>query len=63
VDNPVNPTMARNRHYTEAFRHGMLAACNGMSRADACRVALVLTTLEGDAFLAGYYAEIRKQRQ
>lgn len=52
--------MTRNQAYTEAFRDGMHAACNRMKRADACLVALALPTRQGDAFLAGYYAEIRQ---
>ena len=44
----------------EAARDGMRAAGNRMKRAEACLVALALPTREGDAFLAGYYAELRR---
>lgn len=51
-----------NETYTAAFREGMLAALNGVTRATANRLVRQMTVREGDAFLAGYYAEKRKQR-
>jgi hypothetical protein len=57
----INPTMARNRAYTEAFRDGMRAALN-LTREQANRYAQALPVREGDAFLAGYYAEKRRLR-
>jgi hypothetical protein len=47
--------------YTAAFRHGMLAACNDIARDTANRLARRMSVREGDAFLAGYYAEKRKR--
>ena len=58
----MSTMIQRTRAYTEAFRDGMLAACNHMPRGEACQVALALATPEGDAFLAGYYAELRRMR-
>jgi len=57
-----NPTMARNRKYTEAFRDGMRFAGDGKLRAEANAVANKLPVVFGDAFLAGYYAELRRLR-
>jgi len=48
--------------YTAAFHNGMLAALNEVTRETANRLAHSMTVREGDAFLAGYYAEKRKQR-
>ena len=50
------------RAYTEAFRDGMRDACNGVSRAQAEAIAndTLLTGKQSGAYLAGYYAEIRK---
>ena len=39
---------------------GMHAAGDNMSRADANIVAAGLTVREGDAFLAGFYSELRR---
>ena len=62
----VNPTMARNRAYTEAFCDGMRAAgstvTGRLSRAEVNAIANKLPVTEGDAFLAGYYAELRRMR-
>jgi DNA polymerase IIIc chi subunit len=52
----------KNQAYTEAFRDGMRAAANGVSREQANALAHALPVREGDAFLAGYYAEKRKLR-
>ena len=50
----------KNQAYTESFRSGMIAACNDISRAQARVLAAAMPVREGDAFLAGYYAELRK---
>jgi hypothetical protein len=42
-----------------AFRDGMVAAVNGVTRAMAIRLARAMSVRDGDAFLAGYYAEKR----
>jgi hypothetical protein len=52
----------KNQTYTEAFRDGMRAAANNVSREQANAIAHVLSVRDGDAFLAGYYAEKRKLR-
>jgi hypothetical protein len=52
----------KNQAYAEAFRDGMRAACNDLSRAQANARARALPVREGDAFLAGYYAEKRRLR-
>lgn len=52
----------KNQAYTEAFRDGMRAAGNGVTREQANALAHALPTMEGDAFLAGYYAEKRRLR-
>jgi hypothetical protein len=61
-----NPTMARNRRYTETFRDGMRAAgvtvIGHLTRAQANDMAKAMPVMEGDAFLAGYYAELRRMR-
>ena len=52
----------RTRAYTEHFRDGMRAALN-LTRAQANKYANALPRVEsGDAFLAGYYAELRRMR-
>ena len=48
-----------NQDYTMAFRDGMVAAVNGVTRAMAIRLARAMSVRDGDAFLAGYYAEKR----
>jgi len=45
---------------TEAYRDGMRAAGDGVTRGAANAHALTLTINDGDAFLAGYYAELRR---
>ena len=57
-----NPAMARNRAYTEHFRDGMRAATGKLSRAEVNAIANKLPIIFGDAFLAGYYAELRRMR-
>jgi hypothetical protein len=57
-----NPTMARNRRYTEAFRDGLRAAGAGVPRDIANMLARNKSVADGDAFLAGYYAELRRLR-
>lgn len=42
----------------EARRDGMRAVGDNITRGEACAHALTLTINEGDAFLAGYYAEL-----
>ena len=49
----------RTREYTEHFRDGMRAALN-LTRAQANVYANALPVREGDAFLAGYYSELRR---
>jgi hypothetical protein len=56
------PVMAQNRAYTEAFRHGVIIAVNDCSRATATKMASIMPVAEGDAFLAGYYAGLRRLR-
>lgn len=59
-----SPTMA----YTEAFRDGMRAARDDhftscrISREQADAIIRALPNGEGDGYLAGYYAEMRKLR-
>jgi diadenosine tetraphosphate (Ap4A) HIT family hydrolase len=50
-----------NQAYTEAFRDGMRAAAT-LSREQANVHAHRLPVRQGDAFLAGYYAEKRRLR-
>lgn len=51
---------------TEAFRDGMRAAgstiVGKLTRAEANALANTLPIKDGDAFLAGYYAELRRLR-
>jgi hypothetical protein len=49
----------KNQAYTEHFRDGMRAALN-LTRAQANVYANALPVRRGDAFLAGYYAELRR---
>ena len=57
-----NPTMARNRRYTEHYRDGMRAAGDRVTRDTANFLAQSMSVESGDAFLAGYYAELRRLR-
>ena len=50
------------RAYTEHFRDGMRAALN-LSREQVNIYARALPVAQGDAYLAGYYAERRRLRQ
>ena len=55
----------KNQRYTEAFRDGMRAAgdhftVRRMTRVKALAIAQAFPVGEGDAFLAGYYAELRR---
>jgi len=51
----------KNQAYTEAFRDGMRAALT-LTREHVNAYARKLPVREGDAFLAGYYAELRRLR-
>jgi hypothetical protein len=51
----------KNQAYTEAFRDGMRAALI-LTREHVNAYARKLPVREGDAFLAGYYAELRRLR-
>jgi hypothetical protein len=55
-------TTLGNKAYTEAFRDGMRAAMT-LSRDQANAFAKAMTIFEGDAYLAGYYAERRRMRE
>jgi hypothetical protein len=44
----------------EARLDGMRAAGSRTTRAQACAIAQTLPWPEGDAYLAGYYAELRR---
>lgn len=44
----------------EAHRNGLRAAGDSMPRDKANETARALPTEQGDAFLAGYYAELRR---
>lgn len=59
---PTNATEADYRAYTEAFRHGVSMAAGDVSRQTVNKMAEGMTIQEGDAFLAGYYAELRRLR-
>lgn len=52
----------RTRAYTEAFRDGMRAAGSRLSREAANACATCMPVADGDAYLAGYYAELRRLR-
>lgn len=58
----TNPIPQANRAYALAFREGTIAAANGVLRNEALTTARLRAVREGDAFLAGYYAEKRKRR-
>ena len=45
---------------TEAYRDGMRAAGSRTKRVQALAIAQTLPCHEGDAYLAGYYAELRR---
>ena len=54
--------MIRNQAYTEAFRTGLRAAVNHVTRDQVNAIANALPPQEGDAMLAGYHAELRNLR-
>jgi hypothetical protein len=58
----TNATAADYRAYTDAYREGLRMAAVDLSRAFALKIAETMSAAAGDAFLAGYYAELRRLR-
>ena len=58
----TNATRADYRAYTDAFKDGGTAALLGLAREAANAHAGLMPVRAGDAFLAGYYAELRRLR-
>jgi hypothetical protein len=46
----------------EAYREGLRMAAGDVSRQTVNKMAEAMPVREGDAFLAGYYAELRRLR-
>jgi hypothetical protein len=58
----TNATASDYRAYAEAYAEGLRMAACDLSRAFALKMAEAMPVREGDAFLAGYYAELRRLR-
>lgn len=58
----TNATKADYRAYTEAYREGLRMAAGDVSRQTVNKMAEGMPLRAGDAFLAGYYAELRRLR-
>jgi hypothetical protein len=58
----IHPTNATKAACAEAYREGLRMAAGDVSRQTVNKMAEGMPVREGDAFLAGYYAELRRLR-